>query len=104
MRRNRHSTEISTRTANGRGYLVAPRRKAFRLLDVPGYLAYSPSGEEETTMPNDNKSSFGRYIISRQLAERVNEVVEKAVSDVERLGFTPVFDQANEHDNQEEAK
>jgi hypothetical protein len=53
-------------------------------------------------MPRDSK--FGRCITSREFSERVREVVEEAVSDLEQRGFTPAFDQANEHDNKEEAK
>jgi hypothetical protein len=55
-------------------------------------------------MPNDNKSDFGRFITGRQFSERVKEVVEEAVSDLERRGFTPVYDRTGEHKDKPEAK
>jgi hypothetical protein len=53
-------------------------------------------------MPSD--SDFGRFITGRQFSERVKEVVEEAVSDLEQRGFTPVYDHADERDDNQESK
>ncbi len=41
-------------------------------------------------------SRLGRYIISKEFFDRAAEVVEDAVCELERRGFTPTYDRSEQ--------